>query len=122
MVIVPTLGERFGLSEAKSWPIDAPDWRKSPIDVTFLNATKRPAGKHGFLRVNGEKLSFQDATPVRFWGTNVAAYALFSTPREDVRLQAHRLAALGFNLVRIHHHNSGWVVPNIFGGKAAPDP
>ena len=121
MAVVPTVDERFGLSEAKSWPVDAPDWRKSPIDVSFLNASEKPAGKHGFLRANADKLSFADGTPVRFWGTNVAAYALFSTPREEVRVQAHRLAALGFNLVRIHHHDSDWVSPNIFGAKTASD-
>ena len=121
MLVVPTVGERFGLGEAKSWPLDAPDWRKSPIDVSFLNASEKPAGKHGFLRANADKLSFEDGTPVRFWGTNVAAYALFNTPREEVRVQAHRLAALGFNLVRIHHHDLDWVSPNIFGAKTASD-
>jgi len=35
--------------------------------------------------------------------------------REDVRLQARRLSQLGFNLVRLHHHDSYWVNPNIFG-------
>ena len=52
--------------------------------------------------------------PVRFWGANLAAYALFSTPRQNVAKQAHRMAQLGYNLMRIHHHDSDWVNPNIF--------
>ena len=52
-------------------------------------------------------------------GTNLTASALFGTTSESVRLQARRLSDLGFNLVRIHHHDSDWVVPNIFGGKTA---
>ena len=37
---------------------------------------------------------------------------------EDVRRQARRLSELGFNLVRLHHIDSDWVHPNIFGNGA----
>ena len=41
---------------------------------------------------------------------------IWKTPNaEDAQAQAQRLSALGFNLVRIHHHDSPWVNPNIFG-------
>lgn len=53
----------------------------------------------------------------RFWGTNLTAYALFATSQDNVQRQARRLSELGFNLVRIHHHDSDWVDPNIFGGR-----
>jgi hypothetical protein len=36
-------------------------------------------------------------------------------------LQAQRLSKLGFNLVRLHHHDSLWVNPNIFGDSKSPD-
>lgn len=121
VVLAPTAGERFGLEDYTSWPsgILAPDI--SPVDLSFLNATERPAGKHGALRVHGGKLQFDDGTFVRFWGTNLTAYALFATPREEVRKQAHRMSELGFNLVRLHHHDSEWVIPNIFGDQSVPD-
>ena len=61
------------------------------------------------------------APPSAFGEQIVTAYALFGTTRENVRLQAHRLSELGFNLVRIHHHDSSWVVPNIFGDRTALD-
>src|SRR5665213_12160 len=121
VAIGPTIAERFGLENQALWPIDLLDWKTAPVDLSFLNAPERPAGKHGFLNTAQDRLVFEDGTPVRFWGTNLTAYTLFATSRENVRLQARRLSELGFNLVRIHHHDSPWVVPNIFGDRTVPD-
>jgi len=114
-----TLSERYGSGDPKDWPEDSLKWNVSPVDLSFLNAGERPAGKHGFLRVAGDQLVFEDGTAVKFWGTNLTAYALFRTSREGTRQQARRLSELGFNLVRIHHHDSSWVNPNIFGSDKA---
>lgn len=86
-----------------------------PIDLSFLNASEVPAGKHGFLRAAGDKLTFDDGTVARFWGINLTAYAVFGTSRQDAEREAKRLSQLGFNMVRLHHLDSVWVVPNIFG-------
>ncbi len=99
------------------WMYQMLDWRESPVDFSFLNADDRPAGRKGFLRASGDRLEFEDGSIAKFWGTNITAYAIFHTPREMVRAQAKRLAALGFNLVRLHHHDSIWVNPNIFGDE-----
>ncbi len=107
--------------ESRDWPTDILDWRTSPVDLSFLNAGERPAGRRGFVRTEGEALVFADGTPARFWGTNLSAYALFGTPAAEIKQQARRLSQLGFNLVRLHHHDSIWVVPNIFGGRDASD-
>jgi len=104
-----------------TWPVSTLDWRTSPVDLSFLNATEKPAGKRGFLKTAKDKLIFEDGTPVTFWGTNLTSYALFGTPRDSVRQQARRLSQLGFNLVRIHHHDSFWVDPNVFGNAQSPD-
>ncbi|HZX30763.1 MAG TPA: cellulase family glycosylhydrolase, partial [Rhodocyclaceae bacterium] len=119
MGFVPTLTERFGIADPTTWPADVMDWRTSPVDLSFLNQPEIPAGRHGFLKASGERLVFQDGTVARFWGANLAAYALFTTSKDSVRQQAHRLSQLGFNLVRIHHHDSYWVNPNIFGSSSA---
>lgn len=111
----PTPTERFGLADPMRWPDDQLDWRTSPVDLSFLNESEKPAGKRGFVKAAGEQLVFADNTPARFWGTNLSAYAIFKTPDDEIRQQAKRLSALGFNLVRIHHHDSPWVSPNIFG-------
>ncbi|MBF8650949.1 cellulase family glycosylhydrolase [Pseudomonas putida] len=115
IALAPTPTERFGLVDPKTWPLDQLDWRTSPVDLSFLNAQQKPAGKHGFVKASGEQLVFEDSTPVRFWGTNLSAYALFKSPDEEIVQQAKRLSALGFNLVRLHHHDSPWVSPNVFG-------
>ncbi|MCP4618202.1 MAG: cellulase family glycosylhydrolase [Bradyrhizobium sp.] len=123
--IAPTLTERYGPSDSRSWPTGilfdsaiAP-WNVSPVDLSFLNAAERPAGKRGFIRAAKDSLTFEDGTPARFWGTNLTAYALFGTTRDNVKRQARRLSELGFNLVRLHHHDSYWVNPNVFGNDAA---
>ncbi|MEN4826639.1 glycosyl hydrolase family 5 [Pseudomonas sp. P39-UII1] len=115
VTIGPTPSERFGLADPTQWPDDQLDWRTSPVDLSFLNAPEKPAGKRGFVKAAGEQLVFADNTPARFWGTNLSAYALFKTPDEEIKAQAKRLSALGFNLVRLHHHDSPWVSPNVFG-------
>lgn len=114
-----TQNERFDLEDSSLWPQSNLDWRTSPVDLSFLNARERPAGHRGFVRTAGASLIFEDGSPARFWGTNVVAYALFETSRDNVKEQAKRISALGFNLVRIHHLDSPWVTPNIFGRDAA---
>ena len=114
-------GPGVALSYAKpeaNWFRDALRWDESPVDLSFLNAGDRPAGRHGFIKVAGDKLVFEDGTPARFWGTNLAGPVLFSTPHENVPRQARRIAQLGYNLVRIHQQDANWVRPNIFGNDA----
>src|SRR5207249_3729901 len=78
------------------------------VDLSFLNAPEKPAGKRGFLKTQKDKLVFEDGAVARFWGTNLTAYTLFGTSKEGVKQQARRLSELGFNLVRLVHHDSAW--------------
>jgi hypothetical protein len=119
MTIRPTQSERFGIQDTSRWPRSNLDWQTSPVDLSFLNESEKPAGRRGFVKAVGESLVFEDGTPARFWGANITAYALFNTSKGNVKRQAKRISALGFNLVRIHHHDSPWVKPNIFGKDAA---
>jgi len=121
IAIGPTAAERFGLDDPAAWPTAPLDWKSSPVDLSFLNAREKPAGRRGFLKVVHDRLVFEDGTEARFWGTNLTAYALFATSRDGVRQQARRLSQLGFNLVRLVHHDSAWVDPNVFGERSAPD-
>ncbi len=102
-------------SPDRTWFRDALRWDVSPVDLSFLNAGDRPAGRHGTVKADGDRLIFEDGTPARFWGTNLAGPVLFRTPRENVPRHARRIAQLGYNLVRIHQHDANWVHPNIFG-------
>jgi len=107
-----SVDERYGVDDRSAWYPQTLQWDKWPVDVSFMN--ERPAGKHGRVKADGDRLVFDDGSPIRFWGANVQAYALFHGKKEDIANQAKRLAALGYNLVRLHHHDSEWVEPNVF--------
>lgn len=94
------------------------DWLEPETlpDLSFLN--HRPAGKFGRVRANGQDLIYGDGSVARFWGVNLQAYAIFRTSDAGIQTHARWLAKLGVNLVRIHHHDSRWVRPNVFGDRA----
>jgi Cellulase (glycosyl hydrolase family 5) len=101
--------------DSQKWHPDILSERVSPIDLSFLNKNDLPAGKHGFVKAQADQLVFQDgSTPVKFWGANLMANALFGTSDAEINAHAKRIAQLGFNLIRIHHHDSPWVKQNIF--------
>ncbi len=108
----------YGKTELNRWHNDILSDAVSPLDLSFLNANDKPAGRHGYVKAKGDQLAFEDGAPARFWGANVMAFALFNTPEAEVKVHARRIAQLGFNLIRIHHHDSAWVKPNIFGDDA----
>ena len=115
--ISATAAEKYSKPDG-SWFRDALRWDASPVDLSFLNADDRPAGRHGFVKADGDRLVFEDGSPARFWGANLAGPVLFGTPRENIPRQARRIAQLGYNIIRIVQHESNWVRPNIFGSNA----
>ena len=84
-----------------------------PIDISFIFEDEKPAGKHGFMKVDGRHFVFEDGTQVRFWGTNFNGNACFPEKTYAETL-AKRLSKLGINLVRFHQLDSEWHTPNIF--------
>lgn len=85
----------------------------APIDISYLFADEKPAGKHGFLTVKGDNFVFEDGTLARFWGTNLNGGAAF--PEKDYAPKlARRLACYGCNIVRLHQIDSEGNIPNIF--------
>ena len=61
----------------------------------------KPAGKRGWLKVDGARLVFEDGTPAKFWGGNTCHSAVMSEP-EAARQWARRYAKYGNNLMRWH--------------------
>lgn len=116
--VARTLAERYGPADTTNWYRGALVHDRSPVDLSFLN--HKPAGKHGFVRADGDRLVFADGTEARFWGGNLAAYALY-VPKEQIEAQARRISQLGYNLMRIHHHDStAWVGRTVID-KNRPD-
>ena len=104
---------RYADVNGQTWLTNTLDWKASPVDLSYLN--DKPAGSRGFVKADGDRFVFADGTPAKFWGCNVQAYALFVAKNDAIEQQAKRIAALGYNLVRIHHHDSAdWVTPNVF--------
>jgi hypothetical protein len=95
-----------------TWYSGALAYNKSPVDLSAMN--HKPAGKYGFVHADGDRLVFENGQEARFWGGNVAAYALFDANKSHVQVQAKRIAQLGYNLMRLHHMDStGWVDPTV---------
>ena len=80
--------------------------------LDFSVALDAPAGKYGWLRAVGEHFEFEGrpGVPVRFHGVNVCMDLNILEHAAADRL-VDRLAALGYNSVRFHHHDGricGW--------------
>lgn len=90
------------------------EWREIPFYkeiekgsiLDFSDTLDAPAGKYGPLVRRGDKLVFRDRpeTPVRFYGTNISGTSFYLDKAQADRF-ADRMAACGFNQIRIHHHD-----------------
>jgi len=88
-------------------------WDDMPVDLSFVYAKEKPAGRHGFLQVKGDKFVFEDGTEGKFWGTNFNSGQCFPSHEHSQKL-AKRLAKIGVNIVRFHQLDAEWSTPNIF--------
>lgn len=92
---------------------------KMPVDISFVFKSERPAGKHGFLKVDGDNFRFEDGTLAKFWGVMFNGGANFPE-HEYAKKVARRLAMAGVNMVRLHQLDAEWCVPNIYQMYAGP--
>ncbi len=96
---------------------------RMPIDISFAFEEEKPAGKHGFCQVDGDKFKFEDGTPAKFWGVIFNGACCFPDHAYAEGV-ARRLAQAGCNLVRFHQLDAEWATPNIFrltAGKRLKD-
>lgn len=63
---------------------------------------EKPAGKRGGVRVAGDAFTFEDGTPVKFWGTNLAYGGNCAPEKKAADFTAARFATYGVNAVRLH--------------------
>ncbi|BCM93628.1 hypothetical protein IAD21_05519 [Abditibacteriota bacterium] len=95
--------------------LPGPDWFPftpsndvGPSAIGFEDWLDKPAGKHGGVRMEGDHFQFEDKTPIKFWGTNLA-YASSAPEKKDAEFMAARFAKWGVNAVRMHKFTgSGW--------------
>lgn len=83
----------------------------SALDFSSLGLIDAPAGKYGWLRNVGGHFEFENrlGVPVRLAGANFCKSMNFPTHEESDRI-VRRLCALGFNSIRLHHHDAGLVM------------
>ena len=75
----------------------------SAADVSFL--LDAPAGRDGFVRVEGGHLVKPSGERLRIWGVNLTGWTKGSTllpPKDEAPLWAATLARFGINCVRFH--------------------
>lgn len=82
----------------------------SALDFSRVVPRHAPAGKFGHVVATAEgKFAFeQRATPARFYGVDLCCTAQY-LPHDLADRLADRLVRLGYNAVRIHHHER-WLV------------
>ncbi len=81
--------------------------KNSPLD--FSRFLHKPAGKYGFVVIDEKgKFTFENNRKmrVRFLGTNLCQSALFPS-HEEAEALAEKLAASGYNSVRLHQFERG---------------
>ncbi len=109
-----------GLKGKKTIPYTLP-WDDMPIDLSFVYANEKPAGKHGFLKAVEDKFMFEDGTEARFWGTCFNSAQCFPSHDHSEKV-ARRLAKIGVNIVRFHQMDGEWATPNIFQFSRGKNP
>ncbi len=85
----------------------------SALDFSGMLADRAPCGAHGRVVVRGGHFEYENrpGEPLRFWGVNLCGGANFPDIDKAEEIAA-RFAALGYNSVRLHHHDSGLVGGN----------
>jgi hypothetical protein len=90
---------------------------RSPADVSFLHDA--PAGKDGYIRIQGGHLVKPDGKRIRFWGVHLTDWSPGSIelpPKEDTPMYARTLARYGVNIVRLHFLDK-WAPTGITDGS-----
>ncbi len=79
----------------------------SALDFSKFGFTERPAGKHGRLITKGPHFVFENMQdkPQRFYGVNFCFSANY-LEKQTAEMVAQRLARIGYNSIRIHHHDT----------------
>ena len=90
-----------------------------PIDISFVFQNEKPAGKHGFIRCDGDDFRFEDGTVGKFWGVIFNGGANFPSHDYSEKV-AKRLSMAGCNIVRLHQLDAQWGLPNIYQLYAGP--
>ncbi len=120
-VLVLSLISLIASSEKEAEPAWFPlnvsgDFTGSRLDMSsWLDA---PAGKWGFVKIDGQDFAFENGKPVKFWGVNIASGWAFPEKREAEQWTDY-LAHWGLNSVRFHKFTAPGMSKNLSTQLAA---
>ena len=79
----------------------------SALDFSEMRPTGKPCGLFGRVVAHGPHFEFEGlpGVPQRFYGVNLCMSANYPESLDDARSLARTLARVGYNSVRIHHHD-----------------
>ncbi len=113
------------LAPCKTVAIDlGPDWIPlaynpwiepgSALDFSTVLPHHAPAGKYGRVIAVGDHFEFEKlpGVPQRFYGVNLCGTANLPSSRETADRFAANIARIGYNSLRIHHHERNLVIEN----------
>lgn len=99
-VTAEVLSQQPDTSRLRWFPF-TPSSTVAPGAVGMQSWLDAPAGRHGFVRMKGDRLLFEDGRPVTFWGTNICSQLPFSDKaRADSFVNF--VAKYGMNAIRFH--------------------
>ena len=92
----------------------------SALDFSAMGIVDAPAGKHGWLVSRNGHAEFEGrpGVPARFYGVNLCMTANYLRP-DEIEKVTDRLIRLGYNAIRIHHHDDEWA--KALSGRGRPD-
>ena len=95
----------------------------SALDFSGIGGIDGPAGKYGRVVVKGGSFEFEDkpGVPLRFYGVNLCFGANYHHTPEQCETFAANLARLGYNAVRLHHHDGTLVKKDGDATELDPD-
>lgn len=105
---VPVAG--FTINPSPEWIHTTPCTEMQPgsaLDFSSFGYADGPCGKYGWLVAKEENFEFEKrpGVPVRFMGVNFCCEGN-TLPKEDSKRLIRNLVRLGYNTVRVHHHDN----------------
>ena len=121
-ICASAVAEPVTIKAGPDWiPLRFDPWVEPGSALDFTEALPRhaPAGKFGRVVAVGDHFEFEKlpGVPQRFYGVNLCFSANLPSAREAADRFADNLVRMGYNAVRIHHHerflivDNGWYYP-----------
>ena len=81
----------------------------SALDFSGFGFADGPCGKYGRIVARGEHFEFETrpGEPLRFMGVNFCEGGNYLPP-DDSRRLVDNIVCLGYNTIRLHHHDAAW--------------